>query len=73
MTTTTIEDLEDDLVLAKSQIPDTMEKARKHYSDFLDELTDKIEDDDADAQRALKAELDQLQQLIVHYQAWVGD
>jgi len=71
--TTAIEDLEDDLLLARSQIPNTMEKARKHYDDFLEDLTNEIEDNNSDARKALKAELDQLQQLITHYQAWVEE
>ena len=80
MTTLTIEELQDDLELAQSQIPDTMEKARKHYDDFLEELVDEIDggamcDNDADtiekAKKALGAELEQLQQLITHYQAWL--
>lgn len=75
MTTVTMEDLEIDLEMARAQIPDTMDKARRHYNDFLRELTDEIEEKDEhiNAQRALKAELDELQAMITTYGAWLVD
>jgi hypothetical protein len=66
----TVEELEDDLAIARSQIPGTMEAALRHYQDFLRELTDKAEDGDEDAVAEIKLEVEKLRELAEWAETW---